>query len=189
MSTVEIACVESPVGPLLLAAEDGALVALSFAESVSQVRGWVERHFGPSTFVSSANPAGAVRALERYWAGELDALSLVPVRLQGTGFQVRVWETLRRIPSGATWSYATLARAVGAPTALRAVGAANGQNPVAIIVPCHRVIGSDGTLTGYGGGLARKAWLLAHEGVLEPELPLQAPEPSPAGREEAVAQL
>jgi methylated-DNA-[protein]-cysteine S-methyltransferase len=173
VSTVEIACAESPLGPLLLAAEDGALVALSFAESAGEVRGWCERHLGPSTFVSAANPAGAVRALERYWSGRLDALSEVPVRLRGTGFQVRVWETLRRIPSGATWSYATLARAVGAPTAMRAVGAANGQNPVAIIVPCHRVIGSDGNLTGYGGGIPRKAWLLCHEGVLEPELPLE----------------
>ena len=172
MSTVEIACVESPLGPLLLAADDGALVALSFAESAAHVRGWIERHLGPRTFVATSNPAGAARALDQYWAGQLDALSLVPVKLRGTGFQVRVWETLRRIPSGASWSYATLARAVGAPTAVRAVGAANAQNPVAIIVPCHRVIGSDGALTGYGGGLPRKAWLLAHEGVLEPELPL-----------------
>jgi methylated-DNA-[protein]-cysteine S-methyltransferase len=161
----------------LLAAEDGALVALSFAESAGEVRGWCERHLGPSTFVSSADPAGAVHALDRYWSGHLDALSLVPVRLRGTGFQVRVWETLRRIPSGATWSYATLARAVGAPTAMRAVGAANGQNPVAIIVPCHRVIGSDGDLTGYGGGIPRKAWLLSHEGVLAPELPLDGERP------------
>jgi methylated-DNA-[protein]-cysteine S-methyltransferase len=173
MSTVEIACAESPLGPLLLAAEDGALVALAFAESAGEVRGWCERHLGPSTFVSASNPAGAVCALERYWSGHLDALSQVPVRLHGTGFQVRVWETLRRIPNGATWSYATLARAVGAPTAVRAVGAANGQNPVAIIVPCHRVIGSDGNLTGYGGGIPRKAWLLTHEGVLAPELPLE----------------
>ncbi len=174
MHTVEIACAESPLGPLLLAAEDGALVTLSFAESAGLVRKWIERHLGPSTFVSAANPAGAVRALDRYWAGHLDALSEVPVRLHGTGFQVRVWESLRRIPSRTAWSYATLARAVGAPTAVRAVGAANGQNPVAIIVPCHRVIGSDGDLTGYGGGIPRKAWLLSHEGVLEPELPLES---------------
>jgi methylated-DNA-[protein]-cysteine S-methyltransferase len=177
VSTVQIACAESPLGPLLLAAEDGALVALSFAESAGEVRGWCERHLGPSSFISASDPAGAVRALDRYWAGRLDALSEIPVRLRGTGFQVRVWETLRRIPSGTTWSYATLARAVGAPTALRAVGAANGQNPVAIIVPCHRVIGSDGNLTGYGGGLSRKAWLLCHEGVLAPELPLESGAP------------
>ena len=180
-TVVEVACVESPLGALLLAAEDGALVALSFAESAATVRPWLERHLGPSNFIPSSNPAGAARALERYWAGHLDALSLVPVRLRGTGFQVRVWETLRRIPSGTAWSYATLARAVGAPTALRAVGAANGQNPVAIIVPCHRVIGSDGNLTGYGGGLNRKAWLLAHEGVLAPELPLGPPDPVEVG--------
>jgi methylated-DNA-[protein]-cysteine S-methyltransferase len=185
MSTVEVACVESPVGPLLLAAEDGALVALSFAESAGHVRPWLERHLGPSNFLSTANPAGAVRALARYWVGQLDALLEVPVRLKGTGFQVRVWETLRRIPSGSTWSYAMLARAVGAPTAVRAVGAANGQNPVALIVPCHRVIGSDGELTGYGGGLERKAWLLRHEGVLEAELPFDAPATSETRPEHA----
>jgi len=90
MSTVEIACVESPLGPLLLAADDGALVALSFAESAAHVRGWIERHLGPRTFVATSNPAGAARALDQYWAGQLDALSLVPVKLRGTGFQVRV---------------------------------------------------------------------------------------------------
>ena len=113
----------------------------------------------------------AVRAvLSRYFSGECAALESIGVELNGTGFQKKVWQALRRIPSGSTISYAELARRIGEPSAVRAVGAANGANPVALVVPCHRVIGSDGSLTGYGGGLERKRWLLVHEGVVAPEL-------------------
>jgi methylated-DNA-[protein]-cysteine S-methyltransferase len=101
--------------------------------------------------------------LSRYFGGELDAIESVGVELNGTEFQKRVWQALRRIPAGSTLSYAEVARRIGDRTAVRAVGAANGANPVAIVVPCHRVIGSDGALTGYGGGLDRKRWLLEHE--------------------------
>jgi methylated-DNA-[protein]-cysteine S-methyltransferase len=105
--------------------------------------------------------------LRAYFAGELLDFDL-PLAAAGTEFQQRVWQALGAIPYGATASYAAIARAIGSPTATRAVGAANGRNPIAIIVPCHRVIGKDGTLTGYGGGLARKQWLLRHEaGVLK----------------------
>ena len=110
-----------------------------------------------------ADPAGAVGALTAYFAGALKALDTIPVELQGTPFQRRVWEQLRTVRAGSTATYAELARAIGAPKAVRAVGAANGANPVALIVPCHRIIGSSGHLTGYGGGLDRKRWLLAHE--------------------------
>jgi methylated-DNA-[protein]-cysteine S-methyltransferase len=107
--------------------------------------------------------ASAVRA---YFKGEIDALEDLPVETRGTAFETEVWQTLRRIPPGHTWSYRDLAKAIGRPKAVRAVGAANGRNPVSLVLPCHRVIGADGSLTGYGGGLERKAWLLRHEGAL-----------------------
>jgi methylated-DNA-[protein]-cysteine S-methyltransferase len=113
-----------------------------------------------------------VRALRRFFAGDLQAFAAVPLRLHGTDFQRRTWEALRRIPVGSTWTYRRLAQELGRPSATRAVGAANGQNPIPVVVPCHRVIGSDGSLTGFGGGLERKRWLLSHEGALQPVLPL-----------------
>ena len=103
--------------------------------------------------------------LDRYFKGNPDALEHIDVEMKGTPFQIRVWQALRSIPAGTTWSYGQLARAIGSEKAVRAVGTANGQNPVAIIVPCHRVIGSDGRLTGYAGGLERKQKLLELEGV------------------------
>ena len=129
-----------------------------------------------STRCSSAGIPGEPRArqalpaiggvLRRYFGGDVGALDTVPVELNGTPFQKTVWQALRRIPCGTTISYAELARRIGDPAAVRAVGTANGANPVAVIVPCHRVIGSNGNLTGYGGGLDRKQWLLEHEGVV-----------------------
>lgn len=113
------------------------------------------------------DPAGAVSALGTYFSGgNLAALDGLEVELNGTPFQRRVWSALRRVRAGRTVSYSDLARAIGAPAAVRAVGAANGANPIALVVPCHRVIGADGSLTGYGGGLERKRWLLRHEGAL-----------------------
>jgi methylated-DNA-[protein]-cysteine S-methyltransferase len=105
----------------------------------------------------------AVRQLREYFAGERRAFDL-PLCLSGTDFQKLVWRQLTAIPFGETWSYGQLAKSLGNPSACRAVGLANGKNPIAIIVPCHRVIGADGTLTGFGGGLPRKEWLLTHEG-------------------------
>lgn len=106
------------------------------------------------------------RAILAYFAGEITALDDLPVVVRGTAFETRVWQTLRQIPVGRTWSYRELAAAIEQPKAVRAVGAANGRNPVSLVLPCHRVIGANGSLTGYGGGLERKAWLLRHEGVL-----------------------
>ena len=102
--------------------------------------------------------------LQRYFAGELAAIDTLPVQTGGTAFQREVWRALREIPCGGTVSYAELAERIGRPTAVRAVGLANGSNPVGIVVPCHRVIGANGSLTGYGGGIERKRWLLEHEG-------------------------
>jgi methylated-DNA-[protein]-cysteine S-methyltransferase len=105
-----------------------------------------------------------VSRLGDYFAGDLDALADIPVNPGGTPFQRSVWSALRRVAPGQTVAYRDLARAIGAPAAVRAVGAANGANPIAIVIPCHRAIGADGSLTGYAGGLERKRWLLAHEG-------------------------
>jgi methylated-DNA-[protein]-cysteine S-methyltransferase len=103
--------------------------------------------------------------LESYFGGDIHAIDAIPVRTGGTPFQNKVWTALRTIPPGSTLTYGRLAQKIRKPTAIRAVGHANGANPVSVVVPCHRLIGADGTLTGYGGGLHRKQWLLAHEGA------------------------
>jgi O-6-methylguanine DNA methyltransferase len=115
-------------------------------------------------------PAELTGALAAYFAGTVTALDGLPVARIGSEFQRRVWAALRQIPAGETRSYGQLAAAIGQPTASRAIGLANGANPIGIVVPCHRVIGSGGALTGYAGGVERKAWLLRHEGALAPLL-------------------
>jgi methylated-DNA-[protein]-cysteine S-methyltransferase len=169
--TLEVATLSSPIGPLGLAAEDGVLVAVTF-DGLPRLRTWASRVLGRCAWVDVEDPAGVSAPLRSFFAGDVDALASIPVRLYGTEFQRRTWQMLRRIPSGRTWSYQRLAQELGDPRATRAVGAANGQNPVPVIIPCHRVIGSDGSLTGFGGGLDRKRWLLQHEGALQPVLPL-----------------
>ena len=159
---LEVAAIDSPVGRLAIAAHDGRVCALWFG-SEPQVRALLARWFPGEKVSSSKDPGGAVSALTAYFAGDLKALDAIEVELHGTPFQQRVWRRLRSVPAGSTASYGQIARAVGAPNAVRAVGAANGANPVALIVPCHRIIGSNGSLTGYGGGLDRKRWLLTHE--------------------------
>jgi methylated-DNA-[protein]-cysteine S-methyltransferase len=156
MTEILTSTVESPIGPLTLIARDGALTHVSMPEA---------RH-------STAPPDGAIvddawfkdvaAQLGAYFAGELTSFDL-EMKLTGTEFQRGVWTQLSAIPYGETISYGELAGRVGNPNASRAVGLANGRNPIAIIVPCHRVIGADGSLTGYGGGLERKTWLLDHE--------------------------
>ena len=155
--------VKSPIGELVGYVRDGALCALDFGDRRWNGRVVLERRFGELDVREGAGARGAKRALEAYLAGELQALDEVVVDPGGTAFQARVWAALRRIPAGRTASYTDLARAVGAPSAVRAAGSANGQNPVPVVIPCHRVVRSDGTLGGYGGGLDRKRWLLDHE--------------------------
>jgi methylated-DNA-[protein]-cysteine S-methyltransferase len=164
---LEHAVVDSPVGRLHVIAREGVLCAISFGDDL----GFVERRFGRVEYVEAADPAGAAGALRRYFGGDVHALDGVDAEPGGTPFQSRVWRALRTIPTGETISYAELARRIGSPSAVRAVGAANGANPVPLVIPCHRVIGSNSRLVGYGGGLERKAWLLRHEGVAT-ELPL-----------------
>ncbi|HXX69222.1 MAG TPA: methylated-DNA--[protein]-cysteine S-methyltransferase [Polyangiaceae bacterium] len=158
--------VETPVGLLALAAdEEGRLCALRWTDRPwiperAALRGLGDR---AAAFTPTSNPGGLTAALREYLAGHFDAIRDLPVVLEGTPFQRSVWAALREIPTGETRSYGEIARRIGRASAVRAVGLANGANPVAIVVPCHRVIGSDGSLTGYGGGLERKRWLLALE--------------------------
>jgi methylated-DNA-[protein]-cysteine S-methyltransferase len=166
VQTIETAEVASPVGDLVLFARAEALVAMAFADRATWIPRQLAARFGTVTYRSGRDPAGAATIVRRYLDGDLHALTAIAVDTGGTPFQARVWQALRQIPAGATQSYGDLARAVGHPEAVRAVGAANGANPVSLVIPCHRVIGSDGKLTGYGGGLPRKRWLLVHERAL-----------------------
>lgn len=166
---IQIHTFHSPIGPLTAAERGGRVCLLHFGADGPGIDALFERWYPGEPRARHALP-GVDGVLRRYFGGDLTALDGVPVELNGTAFQKQVWQALRRIPSGTTLSYAELARRIGSPSAVRAVGTANGANPVAVIVPCHRVIGSDGSLTGYGGGLDRKQWLLAHEGLSRPKL-------------------
>ena len=148
--------VPSPVGELTLVASDTALLAVHFPTS---------RHVPTSGGEATALLARTRQQLEEYFARARTTFDL-PLDSAGSAFQRRVWDALRAIPYGTTLSYSELARRLGDVSATRAVGAANGQNPIPIIVPCHRVVGAHGELTGFGGGLDRKRWLLEHEGAL-----------------------
>ncbi len=157
--------VDSPCGPLTLVARDGALAGLYMTDHRHQP---ALETFGPR--VEPAAFAKTTEQLTAYFGGDLTVFDL-ELRPLGTPFQQRVWDALRDIPYGETVTYGELAETLGQPTASRAVGLANGKNPISIVVPCHRVIGADGSLTGYGGGLARKQWLLDFErGAQQPML-------------------
>ena len=164
--------VDTPVGPMLALATDRALCALEFynGERLTRLERRLDRWFAPFSFEERANPViEATRAwLASYFAGQ-DDVPGVALDLRGAPFERRVWAELQRIPRGATLSYGEIAKRLGDAGASRAVGMANGANPVAIIVPCHRVIGANGSLTGYGGGLERKTWLLDHERRWRPD--------------------
>jgi methylated-DNA-[protein]-cysteine S-methyltransferase len=166
---LELTVTNTPVGPMALYALDGALVGLTLdgGHGVEHpVARHLVRHLGAFTTREVPDAAGAATRLRRYFAGDVAALAEQPVRMLGTAFQCDVWSALRAIPAGETRSYGSLANALAKPDAVRAVAAANGANPVAVFVPCHRVIAADGTLWGYGGGLPMKQWLLRHEGAV-----------------------
>ncbi|HEV7384130.1 MAG TPA: methylated-DNA--[protein]-cysteine S-methyltransferase [Phenylobacterium sp.] len=156
----------TPIGTALLVVdEQGFLRAFNWTDYEPAMLTWIARHY-PKAKLGEGRAPDAVRGpFEAYFRGETCALEAVPWRASGTAFQLKVWETLCTIPAGETLSYAGLAERIGRPSAVRAVGLANGANPVAVVVPCHRVIGTNGSLTGYGGGLPRKRWLLGHEGA------------------------
>lgn len=165
-TVLHLTTIDTPAGAVVLVRRGEKLVALVYADHWKGMDRELGRRFGEIFFESDRGGGGAGAALRRYLAGDLDSLDGVLVDTGGTPFQEKVWKALRRIPPGTTWSYARLAKEIGRPSATRAVAAANGANPVSIVVPCHRVIGSDGSLTGYGGGLPRKRWLLVHEGAM-----------------------
>ena len=165
MECVDLATVDSPIGVLTVAARESKVCLVHFGPETEKVRAALTSWYPDHAIEPQKDPGGVVAVLERYFTGDLTSLDEVDVELHGTDFQQRVWRALRSVAAGTTSSYAELARKVGAPAAVRAVGAANGANPVAVVLPCHRIIGSNGTLTGYGGGLDRKRWLLNHEGV------------------------
>ena len=156
--------VATPIGDLMLVADaTGALRMLEFFDKPKRWRPEFKRRFDGAAFMEKTNPFGLAATLARYFDGDLAALDEIETAAQGTDFQRACWKNLRKIPAGTTTSYGALAKKLGKPKAMRAVGLANGANPIAVVVPCHRVIGSDGSLTGYGGGLMRKQWLLEHE--------------------------
>ena len=165
----------SELGDLTLVAEGESLCALDFEDDAGEVEARLRKRYPQAQLEPAADPGGLTSRIAAYLAGDLGAIEPIAVSTGGTEFQRRVWRALRAIPPGTTLSYGALPRRLGQPSACRAVGLANGRNPVAIVVPCHRVIGADGTLTGYGGGLHRKRWLLAHERALLPDASTQLP--------------
>jgi methylated-DNA-[protein]-cysteine S-methyltransferase len=166
---MERVVVQSPIGGLTCLVRGEVLVGVEFEARPASARpgatvDYVRRRF-PGDEIRDVREAGGVRAaFARYFDGDLAALDALAVDPGGTAFQSKVWTGLRRIAAGTTWSYADLAQHVGSPAAVRAVGAANGANPIPLVLPCHRVIGKNGKLVGYGGGMDRKEWLLKHEG-------------------------
>ena len=164
--TLTLDRVATPVGEVLLVTDgEGAVRALDFADYEDRMTRLLARHAPGASLKAGRAPEPVRAAVERYFAGDVHALDGLTVTTGGTDFQRSVWKALRAIPAGETRTYGQLAAAIGSPKAVRAVGLANGRNPVGLIVPCHRVIGANGTLTGYAGGLERKRWLLQHEGA------------------------
>lgn len=156
--------VDSPLGSLTLMTEkDGTVRLLEFTSESERTSRHTARQAKGAEIVDGPAPGPAREALAAYFAGDMTALDGLTVAADGTPFRKKVWAALRSIPVGKTWSYGELAQAIGSPKGFRAVGSANGANPISIIVPCHRVIAADGSIGGYAGGLNRKEWLLAHE--------------------------
>jgi len=157
----------TPIGEAVLVFDEpGRLRALEFADHADRLARFLRLGYGAAARTdAAAAPPGIADALDAYFAGDLAAIDDIPCAPVGTSFQRAVWDALRDIPTGQSSTYAQLAARIGRPTAQRAVGAANGANPIAVVIPCHRLVGADGSLIRYGGGLHRKAWLLRHEGA------------------------
>lgn len=164
---------DTPTGPMMLLLDEDQQVRLfEWVDHQARMERLLARHYPKTTFAIADEPAplGYQTAIQSYFSGDTTALESLPVAFGGTPFQQTVWKALQTIPAGKTLSYGQLAAQIGNPNAMRAVGLANSANPIALIVPCHRVIGANGTLTGYGGGMERKQWLLRHEGALPQNL-------------------
>jgi methylated-DNA-[protein]-cysteine S-methyltransferase len=158
--------IPSPIGTGLIVCSAEGLCALEFGDCEPRTFERLRLRYGMVKFTRRHDPEGCRSRLQAYFEGDFNGLDSIRVSLDGTSFQRRVWEALRTIPAGKTVSYGQLAARLVPPSVARAVGLANSLNPIAIVVPCHRVVGAKGSLTGYAGGLERKRWLLAHEGAL-----------------------
>ena len=170
MQTFHVEELDTPTGRMLVVADSaGRLAAADWQDHEHRLIELVHRYYGARRVELVPRPGrtAPARALAAYFEGDLMAIDGIEITVKTTPFQAEVWAALRRIPAGTTMSYGALAAALGRPGAPRAVGHANGSNPISVVVPCHRLVGADGSLTGYGGGIERKRWLLAHEGALD----------------------
>ena len=164
MTKLWIDRIESPIGQIAIVVDNDCLCALDFDDYEARMMALLAQRYESVELLPQGNPSGISERLQAYLAGDLMSLKDIPVRMGGTTFQQQIWAKLREIPAGETWTYGELAKSIDRPTASRAVGMANSLNPIVIVVPCHRVIGAKGKLTGYAGGIDRKRWLLQHEG-------------------------
>ncbi|HYF66346.1 MAG TPA: methylated-DNA--[protein]-cysteine S-methyltransferase [Herpetosiphonaceae bacterium] len=155
----------SPVGTIVVVSDGTSLCSLDFGDFGERMHKLLGARYGEVRLMRADNPQGFSERVRAYLAGDMPSLDDIPVSTGGTPFQAQVWAALRTIPAGTTITYGELAARVGRPTAARAVGMTNSLNPIAIVLPCHRVIGANASLTGYAGGLERKRWLLEHEGA------------------------
>ncbi len=156
----------TPIGDMTLVARDGIVLFLEFNDVKARIAQQLKLRFGQAELQPATNPFGLSDIMRDYFAGHISVIDTLLTDGGGSAFEQQVWTELRKIPAGTTQSYGEIARKLGDINLSRAVGTANGRNPIAIVVPCHRVIGADGSMTGYGGGLARKEWLLRHERAL-----------------------
>ena len=164
--TFSVDLLATPIGPALVVTDgDGLLRAFDWEDHAARIRDLLRRQYGAVELKQARMPASTRSALSAYFKGDLDALKTIAWRIAGTPFQQKVWRALPKIPAGKTMTYGALAARLGSPNAMRAVGHANGSNPISVVIPCHRLIAANGALIKYGSGLARKRWLLAHEGV------------------------
>jgi methylated-DNA-[protein]-cysteine S-methyltransferase len=158
-----VATLQTPIGPIEVVTKGGILCGITFEGHGASTRAWMEKRFGEIGIEQHASLGEVTDRIAAYFAGDVAAVEALPVDTGGTTFQTRVWEALRKITPGTTASYGEVAKMIWREKAARPVGMATGRNPIPIVIPCHRVVASDGTLGGFGGGIQRKRWLLAHE--------------------------
>ncbi len=164
MKTLQLDHIDSPIGTILIVVDGDRLCSLDYADYEQRMLTLLQHRYGPIHLVQTADPYGFSSRIRAYLAGDYRCLDAIPVSTGGTAFQQEVWSALRTIAPGTTMTYSELAAKLGRPTAPRAVGGTNALNPIAIVLPCHRVVGANASLTGYAGGIERKHWLLRHEG-------------------------
>jgi methylated-DNA-[protein]-cysteine S-methyltransferase len=165
MTAYYTSTIESPLGEVIIIHDGDSLYGLDFADNTDRLTQLMKQHWGLDGLPTTIKESPFDPEVKAYFGGDMRALDVIKTKLKGTEFQRDIWAAIRAIPAGKTMSYGDLAKAIHRPKAVRAVGAANGANPISLIHACHRVIGADGSLTGYAGGLERKKWLLEHEGV------------------------